>query len=125
VSRAGGGKLSPHKSHQVGLDVDILLENGQASWYTKSGPKINDRYKWALNSKYSRTLTAELIRLILEHPKAGLKLKFILFDDPQMHSVSTKVVKDKHSPHLDHLHVRFCAPDYFLAKVDKKFTSCT
>ncbi|HEY3040101.1 MAG TPA: penicillin-insensitive murein endopeptidase [Pyrinomonadaceae bacterium] len=125
ISRQGGGKLSPHKSHQVGLDVDLMLEDGKASWYRKKGPKVNNRYKWELNSTYSRALTAELARLILEHPKGGLKIKFILFDDPQIRSVSTKVKKDDTSLHLDHLHVRFCAPAYFAAKVDRKFTNCT
>jgi hypothetical protein len=102
-----------------------MLEDGKASWYRKKGPKVNNRYKWELNSTYSRALTAELARLILEHPKGGLKIKFILFDDPQIRSVSTKVKKDDTSLHLDHLHVRFCAPAYFAAKVDRKFTNCT
>jgi hypothetical protein len=125
ISRQGGGELKPHKSHQVGLDVDITLEGRKASWFNKQGQKINNRYRWEPNSAYSRSLTADLVRLILDHPKGGLKIKFILFDDPEIRSISSKVVKDKSSPHLDHLHARFCAPPYFAAKVDKRFTSCT
>jgi hypothetical protein len=119
ISRRGGGKLNPHKSHQVGLDVDILLEGGKASWYTKKWPKNNGFYSWVLNPIYSRSLTQQLAHLIIEHPKGGLKLKFILFDDPDVLSISSKVKQDKTSPHRDHLHLRFCAPSYFKAQADK------
>jgi Penicillin-insensitive murein endopeptidase len=127
ISPPGGslGRFEPHGSHRVGLDVDLGLKGGKASWYNKREPKINNRWKWEPNPAYSRSLTAELARLILDHPKGGLKVKFILFDDPEVMSISNKVIKDKNSPHLDHFHVRFCAPPYFATKVHSRYTSCT
>jgi hypothetical protein len=121
ISPQGGslGQFKPHSSHRVGLDVDLNLEGGKASWYNRKGPKVNNRWKWEENPRYSRSLTRELTRLILEHPKGGLKVKFILFDDPEVRAISSQVKKDESSPHLDHLHVRFCAPSYFQSKVER------
>jgi hypothetical protein len=121
ISPRGGrvGRFEPHSSHRVGLDVDLNLEGGKASWYNKKGPKVNDRWTWELNSTYSPSLTRELAQLILGHPTGGLKVKFILFDDPEVNSISTKVFKDRTSLHRDHLHVRFCAPPDFIPKIEK------
>jgi Penicillin-insensitive murein endopeptidase len=119
ISPPGGSldKFEPHSSHRVGLDVDLNLEGGNASWQNKKGPKVDNRWQWVNNPTYSRSLTKELARLIVDHPKGGLKVKFILFDDPEVWSVSNKVKIDKSSPHRDHLHVRFCAPPHFHPKV--------
>ena len=121
ISPRGGrvGRFEPHSSHRVGLDVDLNLESGKATWYYKKGPKVNDRWTWVLNPTYSRSLTRELAQLILGHPSGGLKVKFILFDDPEVTSISKQVFKDKTSPHRDHLHVRFCAPPQFIPKIEK------
>ena len=127
ISPQGGsqGRFEPHSSHRVGLDIDLNLEGGKASWYNKKGPKINNRWQWVKNPTYSMPLTVELARLILNHPKGGLKVKFILFDDPQIRSIFNKVKQDETSPHRDHLHVRFCAPAYFAPKVHERYKSCT
>ncbi len=119
ISPPGGSldRFEPHSSHRVGLDVDLNLEGGNANWQNKKGPKVDNRWQWEDNPTYSRSLTKELARLIVEHPKGGLKVKFILFDDPEVWKVSNKVRMDKKSPHRDHLHVRFCAPPYFYSKV--------
>ena len=119
ISPPGGslGRFEPHSSHRVGLDVDLNLEGGNASWQNKKGAKVDNRWHWVDNPTYSRSLTMELARLIVDHPKGGLKVKFILFDDPEVWKVSSKVRMDKNSPHRDHLHVRFCAPPYFYSKV--------
>jgi hypothetical protein len=119
ISRQGGGKLSPHSSHRVGLDVDLRLEGGKSAWYEKR-KKSDDSYEWQLNSAYSRSLTQALADVILDHP-TNLKIKFILFDDPKI----SRVKKDDSSPHLNHFHVRFCAPAYFASKVDKRYKSCS
>ena len=121
ISPRGGrlGRFEPHSSHRVGLDVDLNLERGKASWYNKKGPKINNRWTWELNPTYSRSLTRELAQLILSHPTGGLKVKFILFDDPEVTSISKQVFKDKTSLHRDHLHVRFCAPPQFIPRIEK------
>lgn len=115
ISPPGGsqGRFEPHSSHRVGLDVDLNLEGGKSAWYYKGQDN-----KWNPNPAYSRSLTKELADLILKHPKGGLMVKFILFNDPEVISVNPKKVKkDKSSPHYDHFHVRFCAPDYFKSKV--------
>jgi hypothetical protein len=121
ISPPGGSldRFEPHSSHRVGLDVDLNLEGGKASWQNKKGPKVNNRWRWEENPTYSRSLTRELAQLILDHPKGGLKVKFILFDDPEVWTVSNRVKMDRTSPHRDHLHVRFCAPPYFYSKVKK------
>jgi hypothetical protein len=120
ISPPGGslGRFEPHSSHRAGLDVDLNLEGGNASWQNKKGPKVDNRWNWVNNPTYSRSLTKELARLIVDHPKGGLKVKFILFDDPEVWSVSNKVKMDRSSPHRDHLHVRFCAPPHFHPKVN-------
>ncbi len=116
ISPPGGsvGKFAPHSSHRVGLDVDLTLKGGKSVWYHKGD--VNP------NPTYSRPLTKELARLILERPWGGLMVKFILFDDPDVMSVNPKVIKDKTSTHRDHFHVRFCAPDYFKSKVGRHNT---
>jgi hypothetical protein len=119
ISRLGGGKFSPHSSHQVGLDVDLRLEGGKSVWYEKKW-NSDGSFEWKLNPTYSRSLTQALANLILDHP-TSLKVKFILFDDPKI----SRVVKDKTSPHLNHFHVRFCAPAYFASKVDKRYKLCS
>ncbi|MGH9194198.1 MAG: penicillin-insensitive murein endopeptidase [Acidimicrobiia bacterium] len=126
ISPQGGsqGRFEPHSSHRVGLDVDLTLEGGKARWYNKKEPKINNRWQWEKNPTYSVPLTQELARLILGHPKGGLKVKFILFDDPEVMLISNKVRKDPKSPHRDHFHVRFCAPAYFAPKVDERYKAC-
>jgi hypothetical protein len=120
ISRQGGGKFKPHSSHRVGLDVDLRLENGRSAWYEKEW-KSDGSFKWKSNPKYSRTLTQELSDVFNNYINGTLKVKFILFDDPQVSGVK----KDKSSPHLNHFHVRFCAPAYFAAKVDKRYQSCS
>jgi hypothetical protein len=122
ISPQGGslGRFEPHSSHRVGLDVDLNLQGGKANWYNK-GPKINNRWQWQKNPTYSVPLTQELARLILIHPKGGLKVKFILFDDPEVMWISNKVRKDPKSPHRDHFHVLFYAPAYFASRVDERY----
>jgi hypothetical protein len=113
--RRGSRRISGR--HRVGLDVELNLEGGKASWQNKKGPKVNNRWRWEENPTYSRPLTKGLAQLILDHPKGGLKAKFILFDDTEVHKVSNKVITVSDSPHRDHLYVRFCAPPYFYPKV--------
>jgi hypothetical protein len=76
--RRGSRRISGR--HRVGLDVELNLEGGKASWQNKKGPKVNNRWRWEENPTYSRSLTKGLAQLILDHPKGGLKAKFILFD---------------------------------------------
>lgn len=92
ISFRGGGKMSPHKSHQKGVDVDIsIMRNDRV----ESGTQYQ-------NSNYSRALTQELVSLI--RANTVLKVERIYFNDRQVQGV-------KPWPgHDNHLHVRFCAP---------------
>jgi|GEM_PF-875507 len=92
ISKRGGGPMSGHKSHQLGLDVDIRLMR-------KDGRKEATTYQ---SSTYSRPLTQELINLI--RANGVLKVQYIFFNDPQASGVS------KWPNHDNHLHVRFYAP---------------
>ena len=89
ISLSTGGKMDPHKSHRNGFDVDIRP-------VTNNGKEIGLRYQDAV---YSRQLTQELVDLI--HSSSGLKVRTILFNDPQAKGVSF------YKGHNDHLHVSF------------------
>jgi peptidoglycan hydrolase-like protein with peptidoglycan-binding domain len=92
ISLQGGGDISGHVSHEKGVDVDLwLMRNDNAEKPT--------RYQ---NPEYSRALTRELVNLI--HNNGVLKVRFILFNDPQVKNVK------EWAGHDNHLHVRFCAP---------------
>jgi peptidoglycan hydrolase-like protein with peptidoglycan-binding domain len=92
ISFQGGGYMSPHDSHQKGVDVDIRLMR-------------NDRREEAVvyqSSSYSRSLTQELVNLI--RANGVLRVQYIFFNDPQVTGVS------KWPGHDNHLHVRFFLP---------------
>jgi murein endopeptidase len=92
ISQRGGGKISGHASHQLGVDVDLrLLRNdGQNQPVTR------------FESKFSLALTQELINLI--HGNGVLRVRYIFFNDPRATGVSCW------PNHDNHLHVKFCAP---------------
>jgi peptidoglycan hydrolase-like protein with peptidoglycan-binding domain len=92
ISFKGGGKMSPHVSHQKGIDADIRLMR-------TDGAREGTTYK---SPSYSRTLTQQLVDMIRSNDV--LRVQFILNNDPQIHGV-----KEWHG-HDDHLHVRFIPP---------------
>ncbi|CAG9165471.1 penicillin-insensitive murein endopeptidase [Cupriavidus respiraculi] len=100
LSKRGGGWLSPHKSHQVGLDVDIGLVRNDG----KEGGAVT--YK---SGNYSRERTRHLVESILAN--GVLPVKTLAFNDPAIQH--PKVVR--WSGHDDHLHVRFCVPAHYKA----------
>lgn len=100
LSKRGGGWLSPHKSHQVGLDVDIGLVRNDG----KEGGAVT--YK---TGNYSRERTRHLVESILAN--GVLPVKTLAFNDPAIQH--PKVVR--WSGHDDHLHVRFCVPAHYKA----------
>ncbi len=92
LSLQGGGPMSPHVSHQKGVDVDIR-------------PMRNDRREDPVvyqSPSYSRSLTQELVNLI--RGNGILRVQYIFFNDPQVTGVSDQ------SGHDNHLHVRFFLP---------------
>jgi Penicillin-insensitive murein endopeptidase len=98
ISKRGGGWLSPHKSHQVGLDVDIgvIRKNNQST------EKVT--YK---TGNYSQERTRELIERIFKN--GVLPVQMIFFNDPAIKHPQVKYS----SGHDGHLHVRFCMPPYY------------
>lgn len=92
ISKKDGGYLSPHASHQKGIDIDIRPVRNDGKEGTTS---IND-------STYSRDKTRELINDIL----ATGDVKIIYFNDPVLIEEFKPKVK-KWDGHEDHLHVRY------------------
>jgi len=89
ISLQGGGYMSPHSSHQKGIDVDIrpVTNNGR------------DEPTTIYSSNYSRALTQELVNRLRSNGVATVYS--ILFNDRQVTGVSPW------EGHDNHLHVRF------------------
>jgi subtilisin family serine protease len=95
ISRLGGGKLAPHKSHRVGLDADVNL--------AVEGKRIG-----VADPDYERhrPLVQELVDVIRANPV--LAVKTIGFLDPQIAGVA------QWPGHTRHLHIRFCQPATYI-----------
>jgi peptidoglycan hydrolase-like protein with peptidoglycan-binding domain len=93
ISLQGGGCISGHASHQMGIDVDLALMR-------KDGKEGHSNY--LDKSTYSQSLTQELVNLI--RANKVLPAQFILFNDPAVTGVK------KWPNHNNHLHVRFKIP---------------
>jgi|GEM_PF-5207603 len=113
VARRGGGapgSFSPHKSHHLGLDVDIGLMRSDTHERTvnfKTNPK-----------KYSQSRTQKLVDILRKN--SVLKVADIFFDDPGVKGVR----KIESSPHNNHMHVRFCIPSRYKKIKGKGFERC-
>ena len=94
ISQRGGGKLSPHVSHRVGLDVDIWLMRNDGKEQV-----VNFRTQ---RSVYSQSLTQELVDTIRSN--GVLPVKCIFFEDKGVRGVRGD------GRHFNHVHVRFCMP---------------
>ncbi len=92
MSQKGGGEISGHGSHRLGVDVDIrpLQKNGQ------TGP-----ITWR-DANYSRELTQELADIL--HANGKFAVEFIFFNDPNVKGVRYW------ANHDNHLHARFLLP---------------
>lgn len=89
ISLNGGGFMSPHRSHQRGLDVDIRP-------LRHDGARVAVTFQ---DASYSQQRTQDLVNVI----KANgiLTVQFILFNDPGITGVQSA------PGHDNHLHVRF------------------
>jgi peptidoglycan hydrolase-like protein with peptidoglycan-binding domain len=92
ISLRGGGPISGHKSHQLGVDVDIRLMRNDG----REAPVVYQ------SPQYSRQLTQELVNRI--RANGILRVRYIFFNDPAVSGVSPW------PNHDNHLHVRFWAP---------------
>ena len=90
ISRRGGGPFPPHKSHKLGVDVDIrpLTKNGNEE-------PVNIHL-----ANYSHERTRQLCELI-RRTITGVR---IFFNDPRLISLG---LVQRLAGHDDHLHVRF------------------
>jgi murein endopeptidase len=118
ISRARGGYLRPHRSHQVGLDVDMgYFYDPPARWYTRATAENLDRkHTWGFLKALIAQGGVEYVFmdrsiqvLIREHAKSiGEDPDWIdaLFERP--HKKDTLF---RHTwGHVTHFHVRFMDP---------------
>jgi murein endopeptidase len=91
ISKKGGGRLPPHKSHDKGLDFDV--QNIRTDSY-------DDQERQAEVGKplYDRARTQELVDII--RALAGGRLDFILSKDKGLTGIK------RQEDHRFHLHVR-------------------
>lgn len=89
ISQRGGGAISGHASHRLGVDIDLRAIRKDGS---------EGRLLWT-DALYSRALTQELVDLFHVTGKAALKL--IFFNDPNIVGVQPW------PNHDNHLHARF------------------
>ncbi len=91
MSRKNGGPMPPHKSHRLGVDVDVRPMRNDL----KNLPVVyTDR------ANYNRELTRELIRLV----RATARVKLVLFNDPVL---IAEGLCQHYAGHDNHLHFRF------------------
>ncbi|MEU6114371.1 penicillin-insensitive murein endopeptidase [Streptomyces sp. NPDC047117] len=92
IGLRGGGPITGHGSHRLGLDVDIrpLRDDGREAPVVQGHPG------------YSRALTQELVDRL--RANGVLRVHFILFNDPGVRGVQ------RWDNHDNHLHVRFASP---------------
>ena len=92
ISLRGGGPMPGHKSHRLGVDVDVRLMRND-------GQETATEYR---SAHYSLALTQQLIDLV--RANGVLPVRFIFFNDPAATGVSVE------PNHHNHLHIRFGAP---------------
>lgn len=119
ISRAGGGWLRPHKSHQNGRDVDVgFYYSDDSRWYrAASADNLDVARTWALLSAMERAAGLEYVfvdrslhDLLRRHAEAiGEPAAFIeyMFDGPM--PVRGPIIRHARG-HQTHLHVRFASP---------------
>lgn len=91
ISLQGGGCISGHASHQMGVDVDLaLMRNDGREEHTVVG-----------RPEYSRSLTQELVTLL--HENGVLAVKRLFLNDDK---IKGRQYQDNHA---NHIHVRFQA----------------
>ncbi len=105
ISKKGGGELKPHKSHQIGIDVDVK--------FVFKDPKTIDPKATIDSEDYSQELTQELITLF--HTHSTLPVEIIWFADPKVETRGPKQaprteLSENDKAHRRHFHVRFEHP---------------
>jgi peptidoglycan hydrolase-like protein with peptidoglycan-binding domain len=102
ISLERGGSLAGHRTHRVGLDVDVRPARTRGS-SCRAGISYRMR-------SYDRQGTRELIQAI--HDAAPGHVKLIYFNDPQLIREGLTL---RYPNHDAHLHIRYCEADHPLA----------
>ncbi|MFA5922038.1 MAG: penicillin-insensitive murein endopeptidase [Methylococcaceae bacterium] len=104
ISKKGGGRLDPHKSHKKGLDVDILLVPRKSTMKNVTVKTLD---------KYDQQVTKELIELFLNNPYITVQIIWLADPDIEAYFEEQRGIKIVHSDlgkkdaHMDHFHIRF------------------
>ncbi len=121
ISKKGGGKLSPHVSHQHGRDVDIgyVLKGDQADetkFITANSKNLDVARTWALIDAFLDTDQVKYIfmdhaiqKLLYEHAeKQGVSQDTLdeLFQYPRSKGRGHGIIRHSKG-HANHFHVRF------------------
>jgi hypothetical protein len=118
ISKQRGGYLRPHRSHQLGLDVDIgYFYDPPAKWYTRATAKnLDRRLTWAFLKALIAQGGVEYVFmdrsiqfLLREHAKgAGESADWVdsLFERPDKRDTVFRHTWG----HVTHFHVRFLDP---------------
>lgn len=121
ISRQGGGRFRPHRSHQSGRDVDIRLPRRAGADSKSTNPAdIDWRAAWALISTFIETNEVEYIFLDWNRQKrlynaakaAGASDELLnkAIQYPRPRKTNNGVVRHADG-HVVHIHVRIkCAP---------------
>ncbi len=97
ISRRGGGKLTPHGSHRMGIDVDIRFMRTDGKMRAVN-PLIKSQKRF-----FDKALTQELVELI--RGNTVLNAHLIMVNK----RIGLSNV-DGDNDHNNHMHVRFCMP---------------
>jgi hypothetical protein len=112
ISKKGGGKIGPHKSHRIGLDADLSLSVRA----TNKRIGNSDRRSSQIVKNYDdyRHYAKDFVDMITTNPL--LPVKIIWFFD---HSLSSLIPKSSTSrSHYRHFHIRFCRPDHRITQLN-------
>lgn len=112
ISKKGGGKISPHKSHRIGLDADLSLNVRATNKRIGNSKRKNSRI--VKNYDEFRHYARDFVDIININP--FLPIKIIWFFD---HSLNRLIPNSSTSrSHYRHFHIRFCRPDHRIAQLN-------
>ena len=145
IAQQNGGPYGPHKSHQNGLDADVLFVGAKNydSVLDKDG-HVTDRFDYEKNWFYWRLITSQQIR---NGKKQGSAVSMILVDprlktaicawakarESTLDSLDYEVLKTLRPTegHDDHFHIRLHCSPFYASCLDqgfgavKKITGCS
>ncbi len=134
LSRAGGGRFQPHKSHQSGRDVDLgfyMLDRQATPVNNHVFVPFNNKrvaYQWGNVYKFDAARNWALMEALLSHPTVDVQHIFVMNSakrallnqaikeraNPEVILKAKRVISQPRNgaPHRSHFHVRiFCSDD--------------